>query len=192
MHPYDFIFAGLALDLVGAVVLGKGFMFKNPQASYFESLMIFDGNPHILKSSLVQRAEAQIGAGLLVLGFLFQIWGNLHGGIAAAEPGWVNSLERMLLVLVVVVLATIIVMYLATLNARAKFYRIFFRNFSVDAALQPPSNDATWYERLSLILDLRRLRRGESDADFLLRLETRRLELGRQYGGQARNIVVND
>ncbi len=191
MHPYDFIFAGLALDLVGAVLLAKGFMFKNPQASYFESLMIYGRNPHVLKSSLVQRAEAQIGAALLVLGFLFQICGNLHGGIAATEPGWVNSPERMLLVLFVVVIATIIVLYLATSSAHAQFYRIFFRDFSVDAALKPPSNDATWYERLSLILDLRR-HRGESDADFLPRLETRRLELGRQYGGQARSVVVSD
>ena len=114
MHPYDFIFAGLALDLVGAVVLAKGFMFKNPQVAHYESLAIVGSNPFLLKSSILQRGEACVGAALLVVGFLLQIWGNLHGGIAAAELGWVNSIDRMLLVMIGAVAVAIVSVCIVT------------------------------------------------------------------------------
>jgi hypothetical protein len=180
MHPYDFIFVGLALDLVGAVVLAKGFMFKNPQAAHFESLTIVGSNPFLLKSSILQRGEACAGAGLLVAGFLLQIWGNLDGGIAASEPGWVNSLGRMLLVAIAAVAVAIALVCLVTSNARAKFYHIFFRQFPADARLPTPS-DPTWHDRMSLLLDLKR-QRGETDAELFTRLEMRWIELVKQYG----------
>ena len=191
MHPYDIIFAGLALDIVGALFLAKGFMLKNPQAAYYESLMIAGGNGHVLKSSLLQRAEAQVGAGLLVLGFLFQIWGNLHGGIAAAQPGWVDSVPRMLLVVMGASTVGLAWWRLASLSARVKFYRIFFRKFSVEAKFSLQANDATLCDRLSLLLDLKR-RRRESDAQFLERLETRRVYLCTRYGGQANDFLDSD
>ena len=53
MHPYDIIFAGLALDIVGAVILAKGFILKIPQSAYYEALMIFGSNSHLLKSSIL-------------------------------------------------------------------------------------------------------------------------------------------
>lgn len=55
---------GLALDLVGTVVVAKGFMFKNPPAAHYESLMIVGSNPFLLKSSNLQRGEACVGAAL--------------------------------------------------------------------------------------------------------------------------------
>ena len=191
MHPYDIIFAGLALDIVGAVVLAKGFMLKNPQEAYYEALMIAGGNSHLLKSSLLQRAEAQVGAGLLVSGFLFQIWGNLHGGIAAAQPGCVDSVPRMLLVVIGAVAVALAWWRLASLSARAKFYRIFFRKFSAEAKLSLQTSDPTLCHRLSLLLDVK-LRRGESDAQHMARLETRRVQLGKQYGGQEKDFLASD
>ncbi|OFW09456.1 MAG: hypothetical protein A3G20_06995 [Acidobacteria bacterium RIFCSPLOWO2_12_FULL_59_11] len=181
MHPYDFIFVGLSLDLVGAVVLAKGFMFKNPQAAHYESLTIVGSNPFLLKSSMLQRGEAFVGGALLVLGFLLQIWGNLHGGIAASEPGWVNSVGRMLLVAVGTVAVAIASVRVVTSNARANFHRIFFRDVSADKKLKPTPGDPTWYDRMSLLLDLRR-HRGETDADLLTRIEARWVALAKQYG----------
>jgi len=191
MHPYDFIFAGLALDIVGAVVLAKGFMLKNPQVAYYEGLMIVGVNSHLLQTSLLQRAEAQVGAGLLVLGFALQVWGNLHGGIEATGPGWVDSITRMLIVVLGAVVVAAVWLYVALSRARAKFYRIFFRNFSAEAILIPQAQDTTWYHRMSLLLNIKR-RRGESDVQFLPRLEARRVELGTRYGGQADNFLVID
>ncbi len=183
MHPYDFIFVGLALDLVGAVVLAKGFMFKNPEAAHYESLTIVRGNPFVLKSSMLQRGEACVGAALLVLGFLLQIWGNLHGGIAASEPGWVNSLGRMLLVAIGTIAVAIASVWVVTSNARAKFHRIFFRDVSAAVKLKLTPGDPTWYDRMSLLLDLKR-HGGETDADLLTRIEARWVELAKQYGGK--------
>lgn len=88
MHPYDIIFVGLSLDVVCAVVLAKSFMLKDAQDAYYEVLPTFGGNRALVKSAIVQRGEAWVGAGLLLSGFLLQIWGNLHGGIAASQAGW--------------------------------------------------------------------------------------------------------
>src|SRR3990172_4203889 len=189
MHPYDIIFAGLALDIVGAVILAKGFILKIPQSAYYEALMIFGSNSHLLKSSILQRAEAQVGASLLVLGFLLQMWGNLHGGIAATEPGWVDSVARMLFIGMVAVAIAAGWLCLALSGARTTFYRIFFRNFSAQNMLKPQASDATWYHRWSLLLDIKR-RYGESDEQLLARLEARRLGLGHRYGGQATDFLV--
>lgn len=183
MHPYDLIFGGLALDLVGAVVLAKGFMFKNPQAAHYESLSIVGSNPFVLRSSLLQRGEACVGAVLLVVGFLLQIWGNLHGGIAASEPGWINSLSRMLLISMGAVAVATISVCLVTYNAKAKFHRILFRDVSDDVKLKPTPSDSTWYDRMSLLLELKR-HRGETDAELLTRIQTRWSELVKQYGGR--------
>jgi hypothetical protein len=180
MHPYDLIFVGLALDLVGAVVLAKGFMFKNPQAAHYESLSIVGSNPFVLRSAILQRGEACVGAALLVVGFFLQIWGNLHGGIAASEPGWVNSLGRMLLILMGAIAVAIISVCLVTSNAKAKFHRILFRDVSADVKLNPTPSDSTWYDRMSLLLELKR-NRGETDAELLTRIQTRWGELVKQY-----------
>lgn len=183
MHPYDFIFVGLALDLVGAVVLAKGIMFKNPQAAHYESLSIVGSNPFVLRSAILQRGEACVGAALLVVGFFLQMWGNLHGGIAATEPGWVNSLGRMLLIWMGAVAVATISVCLVASNAKAKFHRIFFRKVSADVKLNPTPSDSTWYDRMSLLLELKR-NSGETDAELLTRVQTRWSELVKQYGGR--------
>lgn len=183
MHPYDIIFVGLVMDVAGAVILAKGFMFKSPQVAYFEALMIAGSNPHFFKSALLQRVEAQIGAAFLVIGFLLQIWGNLHGGIAASEAGWIDSVEKVLLVAAVTAAAAAMALYFVSRRARQEFYRLFFRSYKPNQNLAPPDNDATWYDRLSMILDLKR-RSGESDNQFLERVRQRYAALGTRYGGK--------
>lgn len=180
MHPYDFIFSGLALDVVGAVVLAKGFIFKNPRAAHYESLTIVGSNPFILRSALLQRAEACIGASLLMLGFLLQIWGNLHGGIEASEPGWINSFWRMLLVVIGAIAVGVVAVYLGAWNARRQFYGVFFRGVSHEAKLQPTPKDEAWYDRMSLLLDLKR-QRNEADATLLTRIQMRWSTLAKEF-----------
>lgn len=181
MHPYDLIFVGLALDLVGAVVLAKGFMFKDPRAAHYKSLTIVGGNPFVLRSSIQQRGEAYVGASLLVLGFLLQIWGNLHGGIAASQPGWINSGERMLTVLAGAIGVAIIAVCIVTSRARTQFYAIFFHGMSAETKLASTAGDPTWYDRMSTLLDLKR-RREETNAQLLGRIQERWNELVKQYG----------
>ena len=190
MHPYDLIFSGLAFDVVGAVVLAKGFMLKDPQDAYYEGLPVFGGNNLLLKSALLQRGEARVGGGLLIVGFLLQMWGNLHGGIAATQPGWINSTGRMVLAVAASVVLGVLLVKATAHRAKAQFYRIFFRNYSGQTKLHPTEGDATWFDRTGRFLDVKR-RRGESNEQLLSRLEQRRIELGRRYGGQAPDFVVD-
>jgi hypothetical protein len=56
-------------DIVGAVILAKGFMFNEARSAFYESQTVSGANSHILKSALLQRAEAWVGALFLILGF---------------------------------------------------------------------------------------------------------------------------
>jgi hypothetical protein len=190
MGPYDLIFTGLAADVVGSVVLAKSFMLKDPQDAYYEGLPVMGGNNTFLKSTLLQRGEARVGGGLLVAGFLLQMWGNLHGGIAATGPGWINSIGRVIAVVLGVACVAAILLWLAGRSARAAFYRIVFRNYSGQTTLHPAKDDATWFDRTARLYDIKRLR-DESDEQLLKRLEARRIELGNRYGGKAKEFIVN-
>jgi len=95
MHSIDIVFAGLALDVAGAVVLAKGFMLKRWEDARVESLTISGSNSHYIRSALLQRSEAVVGGCLLAFGYGLQMWGNLHGGVQTSTLGWVNSLGRL-------------------------------------------------------------------------------------------------
>lgn len=190
MHPFDLIFIGLALDVAGALALAKSFMLKDPQDAYYEGLPVLGGNNSLLKSALSQRGEARVGGSLLVVGFLLQMWGNLHGGIAATEPGWINSTSRMITVAILAGIAAAGLLWLAGRQARIAFYRIFFRNYAGQTKLHPIQDDATWFDRTGRLYDMKR-KTSESDEAFLARLEQRRIELGKRYGGQAKDFIVN-
>jgi hypothetical protein len=183
IHPYDLIFVGLALDIMGAIILAKGVMFKGVREAYFESRTVFGGNSHLLKSALLQRAEAKLGAVLLVSGFAFQVWGNLHGGIAASDAGWINSTPRVIVVVVASALVSVLLLRLFQWGARVAFYRVFFRNYKGET-LTVPDGDRTWLDRNAYLLDLKR-RANESDADLLARVEARRSRLGPRHRGQS-------
>jgi hypothetical protein len=85
IHPYDLIFTGLVFDIAGALMLAKGFMFKNARVAFYESLVLFGGNSHSLKSAIFQRAEACVGGLFLALGFILQIWGNLEHSMSRIQ-----------------------------------------------------------------------------------------------------------
>lgn len=182
IQPYDFIFVGLACDIVGAVILAKGFTLKEARAAFYESQTVFGANSHLLRSALLQRAEAQVGALFLILGFALQIWGNLHGGIAAIKPGWLNSFARMLAMLLCVAGLSFLCLHMALRLARAAFYEIFFRNY-IGGKLTVPEGDPTWLDRMAQLVDLKR-RRNEPDVDLLGRIETRRAVLGSRHAGK--------
>ena len=182
VQPYDIIFLGLACDIVGAVILAKGFMLKEARAAFYESQTVFGANSHLLKSALLQRAEAQIGALFLVLGFALQIWGNLHGGIAAIEPGWLNSTPRVLAMLFCVAGLSFLCLQVGLSRARAALYEIFFRNYK-GGKLTVPEGDATWLDRMAQLVDLKR-KPNEPDVDLLARVEARRTVLGSKHAGR--------
>ncbi len=71
------IISGLALDIIGAIFLAKGFMAKKIQEIINETATFLGRNKHFQDSLIKQKIEAIIGASFLLLGFLFQVAGNL-------------------------------------------------------------------------------------------------------------------
>jgi hypothetical protein len=182
-HPYDLIFTGLVFDIAGALILAKGFMFKNPRVAFYESLVLFGGNNHFLKSALLQRDEAWVGGLLLISGFGFQIWGNLDGGVAATDLGRVNSLCRVLALLIAVGVFALMCLTLAHWHARTAFHRILFQDYTGEPLTVPP-DDRTWLDRRAVLLNIRR-QRHESDAALLARVQAKHAKLGAKHAGQA-------
>lgn len=179
MHPYDLIFLGLAFDIAGALLLAKGFMFKGIREAHAESLMIWGGNSHIVRSQLLQRAEAQVGAFFLIAGFGLQIWGNLHGGIAANQPGWIDSVPRLIIIALATAILASAALALARRYALVQFYKLFFAA-NRTAPAEIPKDDKTWFERQAVILRLPR-RANETDNDFFVRLSQRWQALAAKY-----------
>jgi len=187
IHPYDFIFTGLACDIAGAVILAKGFMFKEARAAFYESRTVGGGNSHLLKSALLQRAEAQVGGLFLILGFVLQIWGNFHGGIAAIEYGWLNSITRMFAMLLCIAGLSFLCLHVALRWARATFYQIFFLNYKGED-MTIPEGDPTLFDRMAQLIDLKR-RRKESNIDLLGRVNARRKVIGSKYAGKGQGLT---
>jgi hypothetical protein len=66
-------------------------MRKRIVEAWRESQARSGSNAYVLKSAIVQKAEAWLGVGLLLVGFTMQIAGNLHGAVSANELGWTRS-----------------------------------------------------------------------------------------------------
>jgi hypothetical protein len=183
IHPYDWIFTGLVFDIAGALMLAKGFMFKNPRVAFYESLVLFGGNSHCLKSALFQRAEACVGGLFLAHGFILQMWGNLDGGVTATDLGWVNSLGRVLALLIAVGVFAVMCLTLAHCRARTTFLWQFFGEDTEETLTVPP-DDPTWLDRRAVLLDIRR-QRQESDASLLARVQVKHTKLRAKYRRRA-------
>jgi hypothetical protein len=73
LKPSAVTVGGLLLDIVGAVVLAFGFIFRKPSKAVAEATPMWDYNVSLDASLAAQTADAQVGAALLVLGFAVQM-----------------------------------------------------------------------------------------------------------------------
>jgi hypothetical protein len=183
IHPYDLIFTGLDFDIAGTLILAKGLMFKNPTDAFYESRTIMGGNYHVLKSALLQRAEARVGGAFLTFGFGLQIWGNLDGGVAVTDLGWVNSWRRVLAVLIAIGIFAVMSLKFEPWRTRSTFRQQYYEQDTPET-LTVPKNDPTWLHRRAVLLDIRR-RRHESDAWLLARVQARHATLRAKYRRRA-------
>ena len=117
MNSVDLVLVGLSSDIVGAVVLAKGFMLKRPSEAWRESRTFSGGNGQMLKSALLQKAEAWVGMLFLVGGFLLQLGGTW--GRTEVNQNWINTWPRLLLLFTLMGLAG----WIATLLARRQAKR---------------------------------------------------------------------
>ena len=73
---------GLTLDIAGALLLASGLMFKPPRKAIEEASPMWDFNAALEANVASQTADAQVGAVLLVAGFVAQLVSAL--GVHAA------------------------------------------------------------------------------------------------------------
>ena len=126
LHTYDLIIVGLTLDAAGGFSLAKGFMMKRPLDALREAQTRLGGNSTLVRSALLQRSEAVVGGGLLMLGFTLQLLGNFHGP-AADALGWINSAARLLVVIVAAVAITFGLLRVGRWYAERTFSQTFSR-----------------------------------------------------------------
>jgi hypothetical protein len=159
MSPSAATAGGLLLDISGAIILALGLVMKTPELALEESTPRWDFNAVLDGSLAAQTADAQVGAGLLVLGFGVQM---------AAALGWRESSW----------LATGLALGAAALVATAAwmFLRYFWRPRKITQVLfvrLRSLNMASWWPALFAFGGL--LNRpwfGESEliADYAIRL----------------------
>jgi hypothetical protein len=71
-NPSALTAAGLIFDIAGALILALGLVLKTPQAALDEATPRWGFNAVLDASLAAQSADAQVGAGALVLGFALQ------------------------------------------------------------------------------------------------------------------------
>lgn len=187
MHPYDLIIGGFTLDIIGGLVLVKGPILKGAAEIWQESRTRLGGNSQYVKSALHQKGEAVTGGSLLAIGFLLQIWGAFHGAPQANDLGWINSWQRLALVILTEFLFAGSALCLAWLWARRRFLRIFFRTWTEKS--QPIGDDRKGSE-LDALAQLYYTKRQKQESDDVLRVrleQTRRI-LGKKYAGRENQI----
>ena len=82
MSPSAVTAGGLVLDITGAILLVRGLVLKTPEVALEESSPKWNFNAALDASLAAQTADAQVGAGMLALGF---------GAQMAAALGWHES-----------------------------------------------------------------------------------------------------
>lgn len=78
--------AGLIVDIAGAWALAMGLTVKDAASVALETASFYGGNPYLARSAAAQRADAQVGAVLLSLGFFGQFASSVGW-----EPRWATS-----------------------------------------------------------------------------------------------------
>ena len=126
MHLSQALFVlGLFIDIVGAFVLAQGFIVKRLHTLTWEGTSGYGSPPNIryIASSLAQKADAQVGFGILACGFLLQTVDYLT--LSVAEP-LDTSISRICVLLASVAIAG--TLYLASVGVRRALTRRYSRN----------------------------------------------------------------
>jgi hypothetical protein len=185
MHPTDVALLGLALDIGGAILLARGFVMKHLEEAYYESRTFLDGNVFLLKSALLQRAEAWGGAILLVVGFLLQIFGSLHSTPAGA-PRRIVGLPGLVELVAVAAGSFVIGWWLSGRIGSRQFYEYKLRNYTPGQPFASTTvADKEELLRAGVLYDVRP-RHGEAAAAFATRLTEQVDVLGRKHRGKVK------
>ena len=70
--------AGVAYDIVGAILLAQAIVFSREKLVAAQSGTYVGGNPAVFAALDEQQHDGRFGLGLLVLGFVFQFLGSLN------------------------------------------------------------------------------------------------------------------
>jgi len=181
MDAKDVGLVGLAVDIPGAILLARGFMMKRVLDIYDETGTRFGRNLAMVKSVMLQRAEAWAGAALLLVGFSLQIVAALD---VRSGPrlivGWLGLFELLVFSAVV---------FLACFRActwlgRRRFYEWALRNWDgKQFALPKDSREEQELDHCGRLYDVER-QSGEEVGAFLTRLNHAVAALGRRHRGK--------
>lgn len=69
---------GLAYDVVGVLFLGTAFFLKTKKDIIDEAGTYWNSNPYVLRSIISSKLDGICGTSLLLIGFIYQIFGYLN------------------------------------------------------------------------------------------------------------------
>jgi len=181
MDAKDVALVGLSVDISGAILLARGFMMKRVLDIYDETGTRLGRNLAMVKSVMLQRAEAWAGAALLLVGFSLQIVAALE---VSSGPrlivGWLGLFE-LLVFSAVVFLACF---RACTCLGKRRFYEWALRNWDgKQFALPKDSHNEQELDHYGRLYDVER-QSGEEIGAFLTRLNDAVAVLGKRHRGK--------
>jgi len=161
---------GLFIDIVGAFVLAQGFIVKRLHTLTWEGTSGYGSPPNIryIASSLAQKADAQVGFGILACGFLLQTLDYLT--LSFAEPLHSSISRTCVLVASVAIAGTL---YLASVGVRRALTRRYSRNMipHVLRGTGEATPNTNWVQHVvAQLAPQDRQREGETDSAFVGRI----------------------
>jgi len=154
---------GLALDIVGAILLAKGFMLKGVRGTIRESGSYYGYNSHLRNSLIEQTVEARFGMAFLASGFSCQ-----------AAPYMVRMCSGRIAALWAIAITLGVGAWLAAIVLSRRMIRKLNRTVALKEISEKESNHYTLSEkelqRLEKLSDVQRLP-GEKTDETLSRMK---------------------
>jgi hypothetical protein len=181
MDAKDVALVGLSVDISGAILLARGFMMKGVLDIYDETGTRLGRNLAMVKSAMLQRAEAWAGASLLFVGFSLQILAALE---VRSGPGLIVGWLGLGELLALSGLVFLAGFWACGWLGRRQFYEWALRKWDGQGRVLPKdSHEEQELEHYGRLYDVKR-RKAEDVGAFLNRLNAAVAVLGKRHRGK--------
>lgn len=170
----DLILLGLCFGIASALILGKGYVFKDIDAILDESTSYYGKNPHVVRNRIIQKWEGIAGVVLIIPFAILQLLGIY---LNVAKPKIESILLNPLYNLIFLILFTLCLIWgsnLISSSIAKQKYTPVLRDLVKEGFLQTEyvlKNDGLYEEEQNRSQDISREVRDKRLADMQRRLK---------------------